>query len=88
MKLDAYLDENDEKPDAFAVRAETSLPTIYRIIAGTLWPKRDLWNRIIRETAGRVTPNDHLDTAAQPGVNNDGETTKQDGPSPAADRRQ
>lgn len=68
MKLDHWLTREGIKPSEFAADPEinASPSTISRIIAGTIWPSRDLAERILKRTSGEVTPNDYLGIEPDP----------------------
>ena len=61
MKLNDYLTENGLSKGAFARRIGTTTATISRISDGLVVPRRELLERIHRETRGLVTPNDLTD---------------------------
>ena len=61
MKLNDYLAKHELSKGAFARRIGTTTATISRISDGLVVPRRELLERIHRETGGLVTPNDLTD---------------------------
>jgi transcriptional regulator with XRE-family HTH domain len=66
MDLRRYLDANDISVAEFAGILDVTVQAVHRYINGERIPKREVMDRIIRITAGRVQPNDFftLETAA------------------------
>lgn len=64
VKLDAFLEESGLTNAAFAERVGVSEATISRLRNGKQTPSWDLIQRITVETAGRISPNDFLPSAA------------------------
>lgn len=66
MKLTEWLDQvgADGKKlmtrAEFARRIEMSPAAVTLYCAGTIWPSREVAERIAKETGGHVTPNDFL----------------------------
>ena len=58
MKLNDYLDSQNITKTEFSRRANTTLATISRISDGLMMPRKELLERIYKETGGMVTPND------------------------------
>lgn len=58
MTLDAYLNQNELKDADFAAKVGCDRTTIYRIRAKGQRPSPELIEKIARETAGQVQPND------------------------------
>lgn len=58
MTLTEYLRQNDIQQKDFAVRVQTTAPTINRICKQLVTPRRELLERIIKATDGEVTLND------------------------------
>ena len=58
MKLNDYLLRNNITKTEFSHRTKTTLATISRISDGLVMPRKELLERIYRETEGLVTAND------------------------------
>lgn len=54
MDLKTYLKENGESQTDFAARVGTTVPTISRIVSGTLRPALDLAHKIEQATRRQV----------------------------------
>lgn len=65
MKLSQWLDEQGIHRIRFAMLAGISQPYVTELCQGSKWPSRDVAVKIMKATAGAVTPNDFLD---QPGA--------------------
>jgi predicted transcriptional regulator len=63
MKLQTYLENKKESPNAFAIRIGVPAHTIYRYIAGRV-PRPDVMASVYKATAGAVQPNDFYDLPA------------------------
>lgn len=66
MTLDAYLIQHDLRDADFAARVGCDRTTIYRIRSKGQRPSPDLIERIARETAGQVQPNDFYGLSGLP----------------------
>lgn len=64
MKLDRYLFETKTKPAEFARTLGVSREAVRLYIKGDRLPRRDIMERIVRETDGEVTANDFYEVAA------------------------
>lgn len=62
MRLAQYLETRSIKRVEFAARIGVSPAWITALCDGTGWPSRDVADKIQRETAGDVTPDDFLPT--------------------------
>lgn len=60
MRLSDYLDQHGIRRNEFAARIGVSPQTITGWCEGTFWIGRDNARRVMRETAGAVTPTDFL----------------------------
>lgn len=58
MELRQYLDDREMPVAAFAERIGVTVQALYRYINGERIPKREIMDRIVRATCGRVTPSD------------------------------
>jgi predicted transcriptional regulator len=58
MKLRDYLDEANLTPAAFAARLGVTPQTLYRYIAGDRQPRREVIDKIVLETGGKVGAGD------------------------------
>ena len=61
MKLADYLKQEDLDDAAFGALVGRDRSTIFRIRQGTHKPSPELMEKIARETAGLVQPNDYFD---------------------------
>lgn len=58
MDLRRYLDANDISVADFADMLGVTVQAVHRYINGDRIPRREVMDRIVRSTVGRVTPND------------------------------
>ena len=58
MELRRYLDNQDLPVAEFAETIGVTVQALYRYINGERIPKREIMDRIVRATCGRVTPSD------------------------------
>ena len=64
MKLDDWLWKHRMRRAKFAELIDVSPPYITKLCAGTLWPRRDIAQRILAATKGKVTPMDYIEGPA------------------------
>lgn len=60
MKLETYLDVNRLTDSAFGQIVNLSQSQVSRIKRGKSWPQREVMERIMAATGGKVTPNDFV----------------------------
>jgi len=60
MDLTSWLVEQKIKRTDFAARIDVSPSYVTALCNGSVWPGREVMERINLETAGAVTPNDFL----------------------------
>jgi DNA-binding transcriptional regulator YdaS (Cro superfamily) len=63
-KLAAWLERTETKRSAFAESVGVSPSYVTQLCAGTIWPGRDVIERIRDATGGEVTANDFMTPAA------------------------
>ncbi len=63
MKLQAYLVQKKEAPNAFAIRIGVPPHTVYRYLAGRV-PRPDIMCAVYKATGGKVQPNDFYELPA------------------------
>ena len=66
MKLADWIKDKGISRAEFARRIEVSGAMITFYCNGTVWPGQDVFERIVRETGGAVTPNDFLRDREEP----------------------
>lgn len=63
MTLSEYLASTGETPTDFGKKIEVSSESVSRYRDGERIPAREVMQRIVRETGGKVTPNDFYGVA-------------------------
>ena len=61
MKLADYLEKHDISRTDFAAKIGKQPSYITMVCQGQFWPGRDVMERIVEITGGKVTPNDFLE---------------------------